>query len=217
MKTDQLFLDKKQRISIIPTMSEKVKIIGLSAFFTALTIFGVYKVWWGGNHVPKEFLRARIEGAQVAEKIVNLVSLSLINLQEVAKLEEKLKHGEAINIISQELARNDEARKEAVKLSNYLDQMAKTMEDVRPPEARNYATEAVGQEIQLINRLISYNDNLRNLFELLKAKFEGKIKDGDARLQQLLLLINQETNAINNLNQRYNAAMAKFDELTIRK
>ena len=53
--------------------------------------------------------------------------------------------------------------------------------------------------------------------QIISLIFEGKIKNGDDRLQQLLLLINQEANAINNLNQRYNSAMTKFDELTVKR
>lgn len=197
-------------------MSDKVKIILLSVFFTALVIFGGYKFWWGGQFVPEEFIEARAQGSLVADKVAWLASASLQNLQKISELEANYKHQEAIDSVSQELARNKEARAEAVKLSNYLDQMAKLLSDIKPREARDLAAEAVGVEIQVINRLISYNEYLHNLFELLKAKFEGKIKNGDDRVKELLQLINQETNFINSLNKKFNETMRQFDVLVKR-
>ncbi len=191
-----------------------VKVAALSVFFTALVIFGAYKFWSGGRFVPKEFIEARAQGSLVADRVAWLSSVSLQNLQKVSELEKNFQYEEAIELVSQELARNKEARDEAIKLSNYLDQMAKLLSEIKPRAARDLAAEAVGVEIQVINRLISYNEYLRNLFELLKAKFEGKIKNGDDRLKELLLLINQETNYINSLNKRFNERMGEFDELT---
>lgn len=185
----------------------------LSVFFTALVIFGVYKFLGGGRFVPKEFVEARAQGSIVADRVAWLSSASLQNLQKVSELEKNSQYQEAIDVVSQELARNKEARDEAIKLSNYLDQMAKLLSEIKPREARDKAAEAVGVEIQVINRLISYNEYLSNLFELLKAKFEGKIKNDNDRLKELLLLINQETNYINSLNKRFNEGMQEFDKL----
>lgn len=194
-------------------ISAGVKISILSVLLTALVIFGAYKFWWGGRFVPEAFIEARAQGSIVADRIAWLSSVSLQNLQKISELETSLQYEEAIDIVSQELVRNKEARDEAIKLSNYLDQMAKSLSEIKPREARDLAAEAVGVEIQVINRLISYNEYLRNLFELLKAKFEGKIKNGDERLKELLLLINQETNYINSLNKRFNERMGQIDEL----
>lgn len=167
--------------------------------------------------MPLEFVEARIAGAQVAAKIVELASLSLQNLQTISLLESDRNYEEAIAAVGQEVIRNKEARQEAVRLSNYLDQMAKNLSDIKPRRARDLATEAVGLEVQLINRLISYNDELNNLFELLKAKFENKIKNGEDRLRELVLLLNQETNTINNLNQKFIKLMTEFDQATSAK
>lgn len=196
-------------------MSDTIKVSILSIFLTVLTIFGAYKVWWGGKFVPEEFVDSRIKGAVIAEKIVNLSNSSIKSIEKIAEHEANGSYKLAVSIVSQELDKTKEIRQEAIKLSNYLDQMAKSLSSIKPRKARDLATEAVGQEVQLINRLLSYSEYLNYLFELLRAKFEGKINDGEARLQELLQLTNQEVNSINTLNQKFNLTMEKFDALTL--
>lgn len=196
-------------------MSDKVKIALISVFLTTLAIFGAYKIVDGGRFVPDEFIKARIAGAAVAENIVKMSNDTLKSLELISQDENLRNYQSAIDTVYRELDRNKSARSEAVKLSNYLNQMAGSLSDIKPRKARDLATEAVGEEINIINHLISYNDHLGQLFELLKAKFEGKIQNREDRLKELLLLINQEANSINNLNQRFKSVMEEFDALTL--
>lgn len=196
-------------------MSDKVKIVIVSVFLTTLVIFGVYKFVDGGRFVPDEFVKARIDGAVIAEKIVKMSNDTLKSLEQISQDESRRDYQSAIDTVYRELDRNKSARSEAVKLSNYLNQMAESLSDIKPRKARDLATEAVAEEINIINHLISYNDHLGQLFELLKAKFEGKIQNREDRLKELLLLINQEANSINNLNQRFKSVMREFDSLTL--
>ncbi len=195
-------------------MSDKLKIAFVSVFLTILVIFGIYKFAGGGKFVPDEFIKARIAGAVIAENIVKMSDESLKALEQISQDENRRDYQTAINTVQRELDRNKMARGEAVKLSNYLNQMAESLSIIKPRKARALATEAVGEEISIINHLISYNDHLGQLFELLKAKFEGKIQNREDRLKELLLLINQEANSINNLNRKFNLTMEEFDSLT---
>ena len=183
-------------------MSDKFKIAFVSVFLTIMVVFGVYKFAGGGKFVPDEFVKARIAGAVIAENIVKISAESLEALEQISQNESRRDYQTAIDTVQRELDRNKKARGEAVKLSNYLDQMAKSLSAIKPRKARALATSAVGEEISIINHLISYNDHLGQLFELLKAKFEGKIQNREDRLKELLLLINQEANSINNLNRK---------------
>ncbi len=195
-------------------MSDKFKIAFVSVFLTIMVVFGVYKFAGGGKFVPDEFVKARIAGAVIAENIVKISAESLEALEQISQNESRRDYQTAIDTVQRELDRNKKARGEAVKLSNYLDQMAKSLSAIKPRKARALATSAVGEEISIINHLISYNDHLGQLFELLKAKFEGKIQNREDRLKELLLLINQEANSINNLNRKFNLTMEEFDSLT---
>ncbi len=196
-------------------MSDKVKIAVISIFLTTLAIFGAYKIADGGKFVPEEFVNSRIAGAVIAENIVKMSNDTLKSLETISQDENRRNYQSAIDTVYRELDHNKSARNEAIKLSNYLNQMAGSLSDIKPRKARDLATEAVGEEINIINHLISYNDHLNQLFELLKAKFEGKIQNREDRLKELLLLMNQEANSINNLNQRFKLAMEEFDALTL--
>ena len=196
-------------------MNDKFKIIIISVLLTILVIFGIYKLADGGKFVPNEFVEARLGASVVADNIVKMSNESLKSLEKISQDETKRNYESAISAVSSELEKNKQARQEAIKLSNYLDQMAKSLSDIKPRRARDLATEAVGEEISVINHLIYYNDHLNQLLELLKAKFEGKIKNREDRLKELIQLINQEANSINKLNQRFNSAMQEFDSLTL--
>jgi hypothetical protein len=198
-------------------MSDSIKISLLSVFLTILAVFAFYKLFWGGRHVPDDFLQARIHGAAVAERIVTISADSLNGLQNISTLDKEGLYQEAMLAVSVELRRNKDARGEALKLSQYLDTMAKSISSIRPKDAQSLAAGAIGQEVSLINRLISYNEYLNQLLELLKGRFGGRIDDEKSRLQELLALINQETNAINDLNKSFQSAMEQFDALTLVK
>lgn len=202
-------------------MTYKTKIGLILAFFIVLTGLGIYRFWFGGERVvPIAFSQSRIEAAKVADNIARLSSLSLGNLEVIAKHDREKNYEEALKILQEELARNREARVEAMKLSNHLDQMAKSLPEIKPRRAQSLATEAVGQEINLINHLITRNELLQQLFELLEAKFKnspstdsGQADEG--QIKDLINKINDEAIAINRLNYQFNSTMERFDAFTL--
>ncbi len=197
-------------------MSYKQKIGLVLAFFIVLVGFGVYRFWFGGERlVPVVFSQSRIEAAKVADDISRLSSLSLGNLEVISRYDQERQYEEALRVAAEELARNREARVEAMKLSNYLDQMAKVLPEIKPRRAQSLATEAVGQEINLINHLIIRNELLQQLFELLEAKFKNSGQAENSTIKELVEKINNEAIAINRLNFQFNSTMERFDALTL--
>lgn len=197
-------------------MRKKLKITLTLVFFIFLAFFGVYRLWFGGGKlVPFQFAEARLAGAQVADKIASLSSLSLGNLEVINRYDREKNYQAALGLVKVELARNQEARLEAVKLSNYLDQMVRVIAEIKPRPAQRIATRAVGQEINLINHLIQRYELLQQLFGLLEVKFEN----GSAKLLDqvpaLIKKVNEESIAINRLNKQFNDSMAEFDALTL--
>ena len=196
-------------------MSYKTKIGLILAFFIVLIGLGAYRFWFSGERVvPAGFSQARIEAAKVADNIVRLSSLSLGNLEVIAKYDREKNYQEALKVVPEELARNRQARGEAIKLSNYLDQMAKALPEIKPRRAQGLATEAVGQEISLINHLIIRNELLQQLFEILGEKFKNN-GSPNGELKQLINKVNEEAVSINRLNFQFNSTMEKFDALTL--
>ena len=87
--------------------------------------------------------------------------------------------------------------------------MAKNLAKISPASAGQIALEAISSETALISRLITYNDYLTKLLEVLRNKFLEK-QNGD-QVPELISKINDEARAINDLNQKFNEVMKKFD------
>jgi len=168
---------------------------------------------FGGGYLPSEFTGARSEGAVVAEKIVFLAHQSLAGLEQIGGLDDQKKYAQALDLITRELQRNSEARQEAILLSSHLGTMAAFLSQIKPTRAQSLATEAVGYEVSLVNRLINFHDLLNKLFVLQQGKFRGEIENSDDLLKKLIDDINKEIKAINNLNLKFNSTMEHFDNI----
>ena len=178
-------------------------IIILAAYFV-LRFFGV-----DVKNIPEDFLRARQEASLIAQDIVTISNESTNSFDEIARLDKERKYTEALVLISKELERNRQAREKAIKLSVQLETMAKNLAQISPSSAGQKALEAISSETALISRLITYNDYLTQLLEILQGKFLGK-NQGD-KIPELIAQINGEIQAINDLNRKFNETMKEFD------
>ena len=161
------------------------------------------------RNIPSDFLIARQEASLIAQNIVSLSNESISRLNEISQFDKDRKYTEALLLISQELERNREAREKAIKLSAQLEIMARNLAKISPASAGQIALEAISSETALISRLITYNDYLTKLLEILRNKFLEK-QNGD-QVPELISKINNEAKAINDLNQKFNEVMKKFD------
>jgi len=159
--------------------------------------------------IPENFLMARQEASIIASEIVAISNESINNLNEIAQLDKEKKYTEALLLTSQELERNRQAREKAIKLSIQLEIMAKNLSQISPASASQLALQAISSETGLISRLITYNDYLTQLLEVLREKFLGK--DTGDKIPELIAKINDEARAINDLNQKFNDVMKEFD------
>ena len=164
--------------------------------------------------VPKDFIDARQNSINVAQTITRLSNDSLVDISRIGQLDKAGRIKDALDLVSKAIKDNQQARVEAVKLSAYLEVMAKNLQDISPYGARDLATEALGYEVTLINHLITYNDYLNQLFNVLQEKFEGKNGNADAQIKSWINKVNKVGEEINTLNKKYNDTMIKFDKLT---
>lgn len=168
---------------------------------------------FGGTKVPAEFSEARSNGALLAQEIVDQSRVTLANLSKIAEFDRNSDYSEALLLISNELVKNRESSQDAIRLSSQLERMARTSGDIRPSKAREVATEGLSSEVALVSRLVVYNDLLKQLFEVLRQKFEKPWANLDGQVQNLITKINDEAQAINDFNKRFVAAMEVFDDI----
>lgn len=182
--------------------------IAIAATFAG--VFGYYLII-GPKIVPDAFAGARKDAEHLTDEILFLADGSLASLNKIGELDAREDYSNALILTSGELIKNKDIRDRAVALSVALGKMAQDLPRVSPRKAREAASEAIGYEVALVGRLISYNDYLNQLFELLRAKFSGIAGYTDGKVQSLINEINAGANAVNGFNGAFKETMRKFD------
>ena len=191
----------------------KPKYLWLAAAAAAVVLVLRYIVF-PARFLPHEFSDARIKGASIAQRVVELSRDTLSRLDTVAKYDQKRNYPEALIAISNAIIANRENQAEAIRLSSQLNAMAENLSRIKPDYARELATQAVTFEVALVTRLLHYNNYLSQLFETLKVKFaKPKVAYLDGQVNDLVNKINDEVKEINKLNKEFNASMAEFDKI----
>ena len=190
-------------------------LILITVLLVIITVLAVRMISRESRYVPPEFYDARNNGVVLAGEIVNLSRQSLTRLTRISELDQEKNFTKALALVSEELVEYQKSQEAAARLASRLETMARLLADVRPARAREIAAEAISSEVALVSRLVNYNDNLRDLFVVLQLKFNTRNASGDldGRVNQLITKINEQAKAINQFNQRFNDAMAKFDKI----
>ena len=183
--------------------------------FTAAAIVLILRyVVFPTKFLPWEFTEARLKGADIAQRIVELSRGTLARLNDVSRYDQERNYNEAVVSVSQAVIENRQNQVEAVRLSSQLEEIARHITKISPSRARSLATDAVSSEIALVTRIIYYNDYLFQLFEALKAKFEKpNLSYLDGQVNELINSINDEAQSINDLNKHFIQVMAEFDTI----
>ncbi|MEK7634492.1 MAG: hypothetical protein AAB396_01235 [Patescibacteria group bacterium] len=147
----------------------------------------------------------------MAKNIVVISGKTAENINKISDFDKKGEYAEALNLISEELNNNNEARSQAVNLSVQLEIMAKNLADISPASMGQIALQAISSETALINRLITYNDYLIKLLEVLQKKILGQ-GGNSGQISELIGKINEEAKVINNLDKNFNQLMDEFDK-----
>jgi hypothetical protein len=166
--------------------------------------------------VPPEFVEARSRGAEIADRIVALSKESIDNLNAISAEEEAGNYSAGLNLILEEVQRNERARKEALGLSQEISRMAAGLAQVQPAAAAKIGLEAIVNELQIVQRLINYNSYIFQLLDVLQSRLSagGSASYTKDKIKELIGKMNKEAAAINELNSKYQSLMKEFDQLT---
>lgn len=198
----------------------KEKILTLIVVILASIILGLVfsaKPIINKPFVPFEFFEARARGVVISENIVKLSNESMDNLKAISAADEIMNYGGGLDLVLKEIARNSEAREEALKLSQELGIMAAKLVDVKPESAAKVGIQAISNEYQIAQRLISYNNYIYELLEVLQSRFTDKAESNEktvVKVKDLIEKMNGDAEAINKLNSEYGVLMSEFDSLT---
>lgn len=193
----------------MPVLHRKIKVFILAGILVAGVLVVSLVLSFGGE-VPKEFTEARLQGAVIAQTIVELSNKSTIDLESIGRLEKAGNNKEALGVVEGAVERSREIRENALKLSRELERMTKSLSDMKSFEARQAALEAISSHLALVSRLINYSAYMSDLLGIIQSKLSGDWSRSD-QIQGLLNQVNAEVTAINSFNNQANQSMERFD------
>lgn len=163
------------------------------------------------NYIPQSFIDARRASAIVGDQIIGLSSESSAGIGEIQKLQEDKKYNEALDAIVAERKRVADMRDKGSELLKNLSAMTQSVSLIRPEASRAAALQAINYETGIVNHLISYNEDLDQLLQLIAAKvlYGEDIAD---RFNDLIVKINGEIETINDLNKKFTEAMEAIEK-----
>ena len=192
-------------------MSRRFKLFLTFAVIVVLG-YGASRLLSSSYSVPSEFQNARMQGALIAQNIVDLSNQSSRDLEEVNALDENGKFDDAFARTNELVERSVEIRNQAVALADEVGKMTKALSGIQSFDARQAALESIASRLALINRLIKYSNYLSQLLDALRSRFSGAV----ATSSQVAALVNQiniEVRAINTFNGQAGQAMDRFDKI----
>lgn len=189
--------------------------VKVSAALLALIIGGysLARLGMGSGSVSTQFTDARMQGALIAQDIVNLSNEMGTGLEQVHALDASHNFTEALNVTQGLVEKSREVRKKAVELSAQLEQQTTALESIASDDARAAALESITDRLALITRLINYSDSLADLLDALQARFTGAAAWQNSQVTELIQKINSEVTAINHFNRQASQAMDRFDAI----
>lgn len=183
-------------------------ILGLTAVF----IFWGYQ-WLNKSFIPAAFLETRSRAAEVAKEIISLTENSIQTLDKISFYDRQYNFEPALSLVREELERAKKSRQKTTALTKEIGNMTNAIVGITPARARDLATQAVRDEVDLIAHLIVYSDLLNALLQTLEYKFSGDILWKSEEVQILIKNMNQEAREVNRLNDLFNQKMQELDKL----
>jgi len=191
--------------------TRRTKII--AAFVAIIAVgYGLAILWQSENKLPVNFTAARLQGAIIAQTIVNNSNQSDDELSAINKYDQEGDYTDALASTTDLINQSAALRNEAVQLSTQVSQMAGDLTDISSAPAQQAALESITCRLALINELITYSNDLDHLLAVLQARFTGTPQP-NMEVTSIVGQINADVNLINNFNAQAGQAMDKFDSI----
>jgi dynactin complex subunit len=193
------------------TFSRRTKII--AAFIIIVAVgYGLVLLWQSQNGVPASFTAARLQGAIIAQTIVNDSNQSTDELNAINKYDQEGDYTDALASTTDLITQSAGLRTEAVQLAAQVQQMSTEIPNIKSTDAQQAAVQSMTNRLALINELITYSNDLDHLLAVLQSRFSGTPQP-NGEVANIVSQINADVNMINNFNSQAGQAMDKFDSI----
>ena len=191
--------------------SRRSKII--AGFLAIIAVgYGISRFLESQNNVPQNFTAARVQGAIIAQTIVNNSNQSNNELQQIGQFDQQGNYSAALASTTELINQSVDLRNQAVQLSEQVSQMTQSLMSINNADAQQAALESISSRLALINELVTYSGDLNRLLTILQSRFNGTYVPNN-QVQAIVDQINTDVNAINNFNAQAGQAMDKFDTI----
>jgi len=193
------------------TFSRRTKVI--AAFIIIVAVgYGLVLFWQAQNAVPANFTAARVQGAIIAQTIVNNSNQSTDELTAINKYDQEGDYTDALASTTALINQSAGFRNEAVQLAAQVQQMSTEIPNIKSSDAQQAAVQSMTDRLAVINELITYSNDLDHLLAVLQARFSGTPQPNN-EVSNIVTQINADVNMINNFNAQAGQAMDKFDSI----
>ena len=193
------------------TFSRRTKII--AAFIIIVAVgYGLVLFWQWQNGVPASFTAARVQGAIIAQTIVNDSNQSTDGLNAINKYDQEGDYTDALASTTALINQSAGLRNEAVQLAAQVQQMSTDIPNIKSSDAQQAAVQSMTNRLAVINELITYSNDLDHLLAVLQSRFSGTPQP-NTEVANIVSQINADVNMINNFNTNAGQAMDKFDSI----
>ncbi|MGD1002967.1 MAG: hypothetical protein ABR884_00110 [Minisyncoccia bacterium] len=193
------------------TFSRRTKII--AAFIIIVAVgYGLVLFWQWQNGVPASFTAARVQGAIIAQTIVNDSNQSTDELNAINKYDQEGDYTDALASTTALINQSAGLRNEAVQLAAQVQQMSTDIPNIKSADAQQAAVQSMTNRLAVINELITYSNDLDHLLAVLQSRFSGTPQP-NTEVANIVSQINADVNMINNFNTTAGQAMDKFDSI----
>lgn len=150
------------------TLRISAGVVGVMAIGFAISLFRL-----SSANITPAFRDARTQGALISDSIVNLSNQISTDLDTVNNYDQHGQAREALDLTLQLRTKVQDIKGEAAQLSEQLKNMVAGLENIKSPDARQAALEAITNRMALISRLMSYGQYLDQLIGVLSNHFTG--------------------------------------------
>ena len=193
------------------TFSRRTKIIAAFIIIVAVGC-GLVLFWQWQNGVPASFTAARVQGAIIAQTIVNDSNQSTDELNAINKYDQEGDYTDALASTTALINQSAGLRNEAVQLAAQVQQMSTDIPYIKSTDAQQAAVQSMTNRLAVINELITYSNDLDHLLAVLQSRFSGTPQP-NTEVANIVAQINADVNMINNFNTQAGQAMDKFDSI----
>lgn len=163
------------------------------------------------NVFPPAFTEAYAAVTNLSSVISEAAEEATVRIGEINEADRKGDYIRAFNLTVEQAKQHEGLRMKSVELLAELQKMAASVEQIDSPTVQQLVLQVVSTQVSLVSRLLIYNERWISLLNHLKSKFLSATPwVFDSETEELIQKINDEIEAINELNRKYNALIEEL-------